>query len=207
MTPKPARAAAFPRLPGIFERRVRIATRAGEIPVLSIGDDLLYLSAHFYFHHGGAGIRWLLDIDRLLESNPNACEAAERVAEGTTDPIRALRPLSFVLALRAAALGRQPPSVRIPARAPLTRIERGAIRRLVEGDATPAMRFLLSLVALPASSRGAFLRQTLLPSAKVLTDVRAPQGRSGGLGSHLATHVGDVTKGAGWLVRAWRSGS
>lgn len=199
----PARGAAFPEIPGLFERLERIETRAGALPVLSPPDDLLYLAAHLYFHHGGMGPRWVVDIDLLLRKHPHAVRAAAAVAARTGDPLRALRPLSFALALRRVALGRAAVEGEdeVAARAPLGRIDRAALAAAVAGDATPAARFLLTYAALPARARPAFLRQTLLPSPRVLADVRRPLARRGSTARFLLAHIADVWRGARWAAR------
>ncbi len=81
--------------------RVTAVSGAGidDMPVLTAPAHLSYLCAHYYYHHCGSGLKWLVDVARLISQIHSWHDAVVDAYEfGTTRPVHlALHDLSQML--------------------------------------------------------------------------------------------------------------
>lgn len=196
----------------------RLATEAGDLPVLDDDALAVFLSLHLVHHHGGVGARWILDLHRLLAQVPAARVALAEGAAGRAGrtAIRVLNRLAPHLPPRRPEIsdssvfgpsGARPetPSPAIVSEPEATArpglLDRITARAAFEGTDVPGLRFLHTLRELPLSGGIQFLRETVLPPGRVLDAVAAT-----GTRPPLRLHVSRFARTAISLSRlAWQA--
>jgi hypothetical protein len=167
-------------------RRERLETEAGVLPVLGLEDLALYLAAHAIHHHGAVGARWLVDLHRLLDRQPEAESIIGRTGHNGKMLLVILKRL-----LGAATLESLEPS---------SLFDRLVLRAATEGEEIPGLRYLLSLREIAgARERLLFLRESLLPSFGNLRS--ADMARPREAGRPLLTHLRRTGRTAICLLR------
>lgn len=171
---------------GWEERRARIATEAGVLPVLGFDDLALYLAAHAVHHHGAVGARWLVDLHRLLTLRPEAVAIIRGSGRNGETLLGLLRHL-LATPFPAAA-------------APADWFDRLVLGAALEGEEIPGLRYLLSLREIKGiRARLDFLRESLLPSAAVLRSADLARPRAAG--RPVLTHLRRLGSSAVRLLR------
>lgn len=80
----------YPASRGEIWSRITTASSAdiGDMPVLSLPAHLSYLCAHYYYHHCGSGLKWLVDIARLVSQISSWHDTVVDAYQfGTTRPV------------------------------------------------------------------------------------------------------------------------
>lgn len=176
-----------------FQEAIDFKLDGQQIKILNIYDEIIYLCAHLFFHHGLRRLIWFFDIKLLIEKSVNFDwnKLFERALSFGLE-----KPLFICLLLTKAELGLEMPDefLKKQKQIKINKIEKRIYDSLSCGKGESAFRYLFTFFMLEGLKRKIiFLKELLFPNAPLLK-VLYSKGGARSLGACYYQHIKNTTQ-------------
>ena len=189
-----ARASIIDKANEVFSKEtIDFKLEGQRVKILNIYDEIIYLCAHLFFHHGLRRLIWFFDIKLLIEKSAdfNWNRLFERALSFGLE-----KPLFMCLLLAKTELGLKIPDefLEKQKQIKINKIEKKIYDNLFSGEGESAFRYLFTFFILKGLRRRViFLKELFLPSPQLLKLIYS-QKKPRSLSACYYEHIKNITQ-------------